>query len=364
MPGAAPLNRRDLIVIGGSAGSVPALRKIVGHLPSELPAAVLVVVHQAQSTPGMLPLLLNEAGPLSATHAVDGEMIEPGHVYVAPPDRHLLVEPARAGDSRLWIRLSLGPKENRFRPAIDPMFRTAARAGGGRTIGVVLSGLLDDGSLGLIRIKQRGGVAIVQDPLDADCSDMPASAIRHARVDHICKANEIADVLTRLVREPMPEAPTDEVYGGSAMSDSNDQDTKQGAGDVIDVTERGDHGLTRGTMPGVASGLTCPQCGGSVWEMQDDLLHYRCHVGHRYTADSMAAEQESVLESTLWAAMRMFEENASLHRRMAKKAASSNLPDMAARFNERARESERSTEVIRRLLLGEGGAPQHRPMVT
>ena len=117
---ATPPSHRDLIVIGGSAGAVPALREIMGHLPGGFPAAVLVVVHQAESATSVLPWLLSEAGPLPAKHAVDGEIIEPGRMYVAPPDRHLLVEPGQAGDSRLWIRLSLGPKENRFRPAIDP----------------------------------------------------------------------------------------------------------------------------------------------------------------------------------------------------------------------------------------------------
>ncbi len=361
MPDAGTTITRDLILIGGSAGSITALREIVAHLPAALPAAVLVVVHQAQTSPGMLPHILDNVGPLPVRHAVDGEIIEKGRVYVAPPDRHLLIEPGQYDDPRLWIRLALGPKENHCRPAIDPMFRTAAQAGGRRVIGVVLSGLLNDGSLGLIRIKQHGGIAIVQDPQDAESHDMPASAIRHAQIDYVCKATEIADVLTRLVREPIPVAAANDLYGGSLMSNPNEEDTTQGAGDVVDVTERGDHGLTRGTMPGVASGLTCPACGGSVWEMQDSLLHYRCHVGHRYTADTMASEQESVLESTLWAAMRMFEENASLHLRMAAKAEAANLPDMAARFNERARECERSTDVIRQLLLGEGpdGGP-HR----
>jgi two-component system chemotaxis response regulator CheB len=340
----APDTARDVIVIGGSAGALSVLQQILGALPADFPAAVFVVIHQSQSQPGRLPEILARCGALAAEHAIDGAAIELGHVYVAPPDHHLLVERGR-------MRLSRGPKENRFRPSIDPLFRTAARVYGPQVIGLILSGLLDDGTLGMMRVKQFGGMTIAQDPLTADSADMPASAIRNVACDFILKPEQIAGTLTQLVQQPSILPST---KGASAMSQSKLPEDTTLPSETGDTADRGDNALTVGKVPGAPTGLTCPQCGGAVWENDEGpLITYRCHVGHAYTADSMAAEHESQLESTLWEAVRMFQESASMHRRMEIKARESGVHEMADRYGERAAEHEARTELMRGLLLHE-----------
>ena len=335
----------DLVVVGGSAGALPVLQTVLRSLPADFPAAVLIVVHQAQSQPGKLPNVLG--GPLPARHARDGEPIELGRVYVAPPDQHLLVEPAGR------VRLSRGPKQNRFRPAIDPLFRTAARVFGPQVVGVIVSGLLDDGTFGTMQVKRFGGITICQDPAEAEAPDMPASAIRHARPDYVLKAADIAPVIDRLVRTSGHAA----AQGAPPMSERQTPTSSIGTpSEAGDVADRGDNALTTRGMNGPPSALTCPGCGGAVWEQNEQgLLFYRCHVGHTYSAQSMAAEQDGLLEQTLWEAMRMFQENVNLHERMAERTASAE-PDMARRYRERAEEGRTRTEVIRRVLLGESVA--------
>jgi two-component system chemotaxis response regulator CheB len=186
----------DIIVIGGSAGSISALVQLVQGFPPDLPAAVFVVVHTSPHFPSLLPEILQRSGSLPAVHAEDGASIEPGRIYVAPPDHHLLLK-------REYMGVVFGPKENRFRPAIDPLFRTAALAYGKRVVGIVLSGLLYDGTAGLIEIKQRGGMAIVQDPQEAALPSMPQSAIKHVAVDHILSSVDMARVLFELSHQPV-----------------------------------------------------------------------------------------------------------------------------------------------------------------
>ena len=190
--------RHDIIVIGASAGGIWSLTQLVQHLPVDFPAPVFIVIHTSPQYPSCLPDILQASGKLPAVHAVDSTAIEPGRIYVAPPDRHLLVKPE-------YMRVVLGPKENRFRPAIDPLFRTAASAYGKRVVGVVLSGALDDGTAGLIEIKEQGGVAIVQDPKEALFPYMPESAIKHTEVDHILPVTDIARVLVDLSGEPVQQ---------------------------------------------------------------------------------------------------------------------------------------------------------------
>src|SRR5688572_26954993 len=187
---------RDIIVIGASAGGVQAVMEIARHLPAEFDASIFVVIHTSPDSPGILPVLIDRAGPLSCAHAIDREIIRRGHIYVAPPDRHLLIR----DDMVICTR---GPKENGFRPAVDPLFRTAARRFGPRVIGIILSGGLDDGTMGLLNIKQNGGVAIAQDPGEAIFPSMPASAIQNVEVDHVLPVAEMAAVLARLVAEPL-----------------------------------------------------------------------------------------------------------------------------------------------------------------
>ncbi len=186
-----------IVAIGASAGGVSALRAITDRLPLDLPAAICVVLHVPAGHHSRLPEILNYARRLPAAHAADGERIQPGRIYVAPPDNQLLI-----GDN--FLRVLRGPRENRQRPAIDPLFRSAARAHGSRVIGVVLSGALDDGTAGLREIKGRGGLAIVQDPDEAETDGMPRSAMEHVQVDYCLPMSEIATQIVELVRQPPP----------------------------------------------------------------------------------------------------------------------------------------------------------------
>lgn len=345
MPGQATVTR-DLVVVGGSAGSLTVLQSILRALPGDFPAAILVVVHQGDGHQSRLPDMLG-GGPLPIALARDGEPIEIGRVYIGPPDHHMLVEPGG------HVRLSRGPKQNRFRPAIDPLFRTAARVYGPQVIGVILSGLLDDGTFGLMQVTRFGGVGICQDPRDAEAPDMPASAIRHARPEYVLKSSEIADTLNRLAREPGSPRPSE---GATTMSERRTPTVSVGIpSETGDIADRGDNALNTGSITGPPSKLTCPECGGALWERDEQgMLFYRCHVGHSYTAQSMAAEHGELLEQTLWEALRMFEETAHIHRRVAERR-SEDQPELARRFTERAAQMQQRSELIRRILLGEAG---------
>src|SRR4051812_18934534 len=192
---------RDIFVIGASAGGVEALMRLGRGLPPDFPGAVFVVLHLPTGAPSVLPRLLSRAGPVPAVHPSAGESIEQGRIYVAPPDRHLLIVDGR-------VHLALGPRENGHRPAIDPLFRTAARSYGRRVVGIVLSGALDDGSAGLSAIKMRGGLAVVQHPEDALFASMPNNAMAYVAVDHVLSADDIGLRLRELIGEPTEELPT------------------------------------------------------------------------------------------------------------------------------------------------------------
>lgn len=249
----------DIIVIGASAGGVEALMSVVRGLPRDLPAALFVVLHVPPDGESVLPKILSHAGPLPAVHPQDGDAIEHGHIYVAPPDYHLLVERGR-------VRVIRGPRENRYRPAVDPLFRSAARAYGPRVVGVILSGMLDDGAAGLAAIHARGGIGVAQDPDDALFPGMPTSAMRHDHPTHIVPATEIGPLLTRLAHEPTREVEK------AAVSEALEKETAIAA---LDMGAIGDP-----DKPGKPSVFGCPECGGVLWEMDEGPLpRYRCRVG-------------------------------------------------------------------------------------
>ncbi|TMB31633.1 MAG: chemotaxis protein CheB [Deltaproteobacteria bacterium] len=319
---------RDLFVIGASAGGVEALSQLVSHLPHDLAAAVLVVLHIPQDRPSVLPRILSAAGALPATHAKGGERAVHGHLYVAPPGRHLLVHDGT-------LRLSSGPKEGGHRPAIDPLFRTAARAAGSRVVGVVLSGSLDDGTAGLVSIKQLGGICVVQDPNEAICGDMPRNALQNADVDHCLKVASIAELLVRLSREQVADTkrPHNQLLEREARIALDD-----GSQDVTPA-------------PGEPSQFSCPACGGVLNEIHDgDLLRFRCRVGHAYGPDALRMEQQSALEGALWAALRALEEQASLARRLAVRSRELKQGKTAGRFDDRATAAERQAAIVRQAL--------------
>ena len=321
----------DIIVIGASAGGVEALVTLARSLPRKLPAAVFVVLHIPAESPSLLPGILSRSGPLEAVQAVDGAAIEHRCIYVAPPDHHLLVE-------RRHIRVVRGPKEKRHRPAVDPLFRSAARAYGPRVVGVVLTGALDDGTAGLIAVKRRGGIAIVQDPDEAMYSGMPFSALANVEVDYRLPLSGIGPLLARLAGEWVGE---EAEYPPSKAMEME-----------MELTEMDPDTIYNGERAGKPSGFSCPECGGVLWELEDgDLLRFRCRVGHAFSVESMLEEQSEVLEEALWAALKTLEENTSLSRHLADQARKSGHNLVANRFEEKVREAERHATVIRRLLL-------------
>jgi two-component system, chemotaxis family, protein-glutamate methylesterase/glutaminase len=289
------MGKIEAFVVGGSSGALEPLQKIAAGLPRDFPAAICVVLHLAPDSPGLLPSILSKAGPLPACHPKDGEAIEPGRIYVAPPDYHLAVSKERT------LRLGRGPKENRFRPAIDTLFRSAALYLRERACGVILSGALDDGAAGLAAIKDKGGAAIVQDPADALVRSMPQAALRAARdVDRRAPASKIASVMLELATQYSPAAKE------PVMSDDDLEKENTFALGI-------DSGVDSIRTLGKPSLFTCPDCHGAMMRLRDpDRPRFRCHTGHAYSLESLAAAQQEHVEDSLWNAIRALEEQASL----------------------------------------------------
>ncbi len=270
---------RNIVVMGASAGGLSALNRITKQLPENLNAAVFIVWHVSPYSTSLLPDILSRSGKLQAKHPADGESIQKGKIYVAPPDRHLLLE----ADG---IRLAKGPKENRFRPAVDPLFRSAAYAYGARVVGVVLTGALDDGTAGLWAIKDRGGIAVVQDPAEAEQPSMPSSALNNVQVDYCLPISEIPPLLVTLTQQTVEEA-------GPPVSKQLEIETKIALGAdsaELDVTQLGK-----------ISEFTCPDCHGSLTRINNgNLQRFRCHTGHSFSNGSLLAELTDSVEQSLW----------------------------------------------------------------
>jgi two-component system chemotaxis response regulator CheB len=329
---------RDIVVIGGSAGAIEALRRIVRALPAAFPGAIFVVVHMSPESPGVLPSILSRASRIPVAMAVDREKISPNRIYVAPPDHHLLLK-------RGYVRVTRGPRENRFRPAVDPLFRTAAAAYGPRVVGVILSGGQDDGVLGLSQIKRQGGIAIAQDPDEAEAPSMPESAIRQVAVDHVVRAEDIPPLIAGLTATSFAE----EDVVTSRRRPSRDS------------AEVGTEALERLDLMAPPSPFTCPECGGALWELKDgDLERYQCHVGHGYSSESLVAAQADALEAALWTALRALEEGVALRRRLAARAEEHGMPVIAASYHEQASENQDRASVIRRALVSDFTGPRRR----
>jgi two-component system, chemotaxis family, protein-glutamate methylesterase/glutaminase len=273
--------RRDLVVIGASAGGVDTLKRVAAGLPPDLPATVCIVLHIAPNSPSALAGILARSGPLSCRQAAGGERLCPGEILVAPPDRHLEIEDDHT-------RLTVGPRENGHRPAVDTLFRSAARAREGRVIGVVLSGSRDDGAAGLARIKAAGGATIVQDPDEALYSGMPASALANVSVDAVVPSQQIAGTIAWMVRSEDPPAP-----------------------------DMPDHALGPAARPERMISV-CPECGSALTEQREaGVLRWHCRAGHRYSPESLAGAQSASVETALWAAIRALHERQALMERMA-----------------------------------------------
>jgi two-component system chemotaxis response regulator CheB len=331
----------NIVVIGASAGGLQALCEILGELPSGIGAAILAVVHTPAARGSNLPAVLSRAGPLPVSFCSQDQSLEGGHVYVAPPDYHMLV-------TNLGATLNHGPKENGFRPAIDPLFRTAARRYGERVMGVVLSGALDDGAYGLKLIKDAGGIAVVQDPNEAAVQSMPLSAMQNVAVDHMLTATRIARLIT--------ESTGPQFEGSAAMARTKETDPAE-KDEEITIEEMKDEF-------GPASALTCPDCGGALWEIIDgQLVRYRCHVGHQYSSDGLDSGQRDVVEEALWTAVRVLEEHADLRSRMSRRAGVAGLDAVSSSFAESAQAAHAQAQTLRDLLVATGVPPNRTRLV-
>ena len=320
-----------VVVVGASAGGLGALRELAGGLPAGLPAAVFVTVHVAAHLPSQLPGVLSSAGPLRADHARNGETIEAGRIYVAPPDFHMLVRRAK-------IELNRGPKEHHARPAIDPLFRSAARAYGKAVTAVVMSGTLGDGTVGLMAIKSHGGVTMVQRPDEAVEPSMVQHALQYAPVDHVLPVRDIAQLVSRLA------------------------ETHTNLADVVRM-EEGSEGLTpqmrrdfeaqsHGARAGHLTVYSCPDCGGVLWENNDSgALNFRCHQGHRYAPESLLIDKSENIENALWSAARALMERATLNRQLAKRMHDRGHAERASALQEQAERDEADLSLLRERVL-------------
>lgn len=321
---------RDVVVVGASAGGVGSLREFVARLDPTLPAAVLVVLHLPPSGPSMLASILDKSGPLPVVTAADRDALEHGRIVVAPPDHHLVVTDAHSTITR-------GPHENGTRPAVDVLFRSAARACGPRVVGVILSGALDDGTAGMEAIRQRGGAVLAQSPDDAAYPSMPSSVIQNVGADMIGTAAELADMVNDLARTP---ARTEAQSTPSRLLTREVQIADMQLG-VFDDPDR----------PGQAAGFSCPDCNGSLFQIHDgDLVRFRCRVGHAWSSLALMAAQSESLDSALWMALRSLEDKAALSDQLADRAAERGNTLSRQRFLEKAAEARRSARVLQRLL--------------
>ena len=302
------------MVIGASAGGVDTLKVVVAGLPSNLRATVCIVLHIAPTSPSALARILARSGPLRCRQAADGDDLRLGEILVAPPDHHLEIEDNHA-------RLTVGPRENGHRPAVDALFRSAAQAKDGKVIGVVLSGNRDDGAAGLATIKAGGGIAIVQDPDEALYSGMPASAIANVTVDAVVPSSQIAATIAAMVNSEDPPPP----------------------GPPSQLTEA----QIRGNRPLAV----CPECGGVLTERSESgVLQWHCHVGHRYSPESLVDDQAAAVEAALWAAIRSLEERAALVERIAERCEVRGQPRSARSFRGKAHDTRRQADIVRGAL--------------
>lgn len=324
-------SRRNIVVIGTSAGGVEALRALFAALPADSSASYFVVLHIPAHSPSHLDRILQNVTPMHVTFARDRQLIMPGTVYVAAPDRHMVIE----GDR---VRVTRGPKECRARPAIDVLFRSAAVSFGPRVIGVVLTGSLDDGTAGLWQVKDRKGLAFVQDPADASYGSMPESAVEHVDVDVLGTIGELSEAIaretSRVIDLPQVAPPRD-------------------AQRIEHEVALEENGMNAGVMDlGKVSKYTCPECHGVLVQIEEgSLVRFRCHTGHAYSFKSLLIEVNEAIDASLWSTVRAIEERVLILRQLADVADGDGKAADAARLRARAAEAERKCEPLRELVL-------------
>lgn len=316
---------RDILAIGTSAGGFEALRFLAAKLPPDLDASVLVTIHLSSRFPSTLDAILSGPGRLAASFAADGDLLERRHIYIAPPERHLIVDGQH-------LRLGSGPRENSSRPAIDPMFRSAAVCCGVRSVGVVLTGTLGDGASGLRALKLCGGLTVVQDPGDAAYPEMPATALSHAEPNYVMDLAGMPGLLQSLVRQPV----------------GTTQSVPEGLSREVAIAREGLSSMREMDQLGRRSVMACPECQGVLWEIEDgDLIRYRCHVGHAYTAELLSVALDESLRRALASALRALEERSALARRLSDEETVAGRSGLAKAWASRERELQKEAEVIR-----------------
>ncbi|WP_460954917.1 chemotaxis protein CheB [Spirosoma litoris] len=336
------MEKRNIVVIGASAGGVDALKKLLAPLPAELDASLFIVWHMAPSIRGVLPQILRPVTTMPISQALDGEPIQSSHIYVAPPDQHLLLE---AG----VIRLTRGPKENRFRPAIDPLFRSAALSYGNRVLGVILSGGLDDGTAGLWTIKQWGGLALVQDPAEAEVSSMPESAMRQVAIDYVLPADQLGRELIKLVKKPAP--PPREVDAQETASTGARPSGRQKTELEVQIAAQENNSAMDIFSFGTLSPYTCPECHGVLTMLNEgSLARFRCHTGHAYSIDTLLAAVTETVEDNLYSTLRSMDEAIILLNHLGDHSAEANQSKLAALYFQKAQEAQKRADLIRQVV--------------
>ena len=326
-----PSGRVHTVAVGASAGGIEALRNLVAELPGDFPATLLVVLHLPPRGTSVLAQILDRAGRLRAFQAEDGAHPEAGAIYVAPPDCHLLADDG-------VMRLDHGPRSNGHRPGIDPLFRSVAAAYGSGAAGVILSGVLDDGTAGLMAIKQAGGLTLAQDPDDALYEMMPRNAIEVVAPDHVGSTSALAAILAAAAAEPPPDPP----YKAPPAREEH----------LVAV----DRSSSDQPQPGGVTGLTCPECNGAIWyDESGGAPRFACRTGHEFGAASFTAAQAERVESALWTALRSLEERAALYRRMAARHRAAGNGRTAERFALRGESAVQHAFVVRELIDQFGG---------
>ena len=320
--------QRDLVVIGGSSGGIDAVTTILRALPRDLPAALCVVLHTSADGPGFLGTILEHGTNWPVVTVTHAQRIVPGKVHVPVPDHHLIIEPG-------IVRVARGPKENRFRPAVDPLFRSAAQVYGPRVIGVILTGGLDDGTAGLWAVKQLGGTSVVQDPEDALVDSMPASALRHVRVDHCVPLVEIAPLLARLTKLPVEER-LREVPEPIAIE--------------VNVAKE-DNALDAGVLKlGAPSNYACPECHGVLLQFREgERTRFRCHTGHAYSVASLLSDFDDAIDVSLWNAVRSLEEKMLFLKHLSSHA-DDTAEDDGSTLTEQTQATEERAHLVRKAL--------------
>ena len=321
------MNNRDIVAIGASAGGITAMQRVLGSLPSDLAASVLLVLHLSEHHPTEIEKVLSKAGQLPASIAVDGQPMLHGHVYIAPPNRHLLI----SGDS---LRLGVGPRENSFRPSIDALFRSCVAAGmSGRTIAVVLSGFLDDGAAGLQVLQLHGGIAVVQDPKDAEQPDMPLNALRQVAADHVCSAEDMGALIARLASGP----------AGPSVPPSDDI--------LLEVEIAGVVGADPVTL-WRPTNFAGPECNGVLSEIvEGHTRRFRCQSGHAFGEKSLNYFMNEEVGRALAAALRALQERTMFFNRMADRAADAQNQILVKRYRGLAGDTSHHARMIRDLMV-------------